>query len=611
MSNPTQIEILPTSVVDQIAAGEVVERPAHLVKELLENSLDAGSTDISVEFSEGGRELTIVDNGTGISPKDLPKALARHATSKIRLSDDLWSLKTFGFRGEALASIAAVSRLSLSSKAKDGDGARLESEFGNIAGTETVGHAQGTRVQVSQLFANVPARLKFLRSQAAESGQIKSVLKALALAHPSVTFRVTQDGESVFLWPQTVSRLERAKQIFQVQNLYEGTAEREGVRAYAVFSDPHTTVKSSKQIWLFAQNRWIQDRSLQAAVMEAHRNLLMHGEYPLAAVWVEVDPAQIDVNIHPTKSQVKFLQPSLAFRAVQASLRDTLEKAPWIQQQSSSGTKPPSAPFFSSRAPVRDYSPNPSLNDIGSLKFSDVVYSRPQESFLSDHESIQFKQKLNISNQPSEISTQMPSSIVDSAKGYWSSLQVLGQAGLTYLICQSQEGIVFVDQHAAHERVLFERLMSAWRGQKMEVQEFLFPVAIDLTPEKLEGLMKAESDIQKLGITIEALGPATVGVRAAPAMLKESALASSLDKTAQEILDHGGSFQVEKLIGDLCALMACHSAIRAGQAQSVPEMKALLEQMDEFALSSFCPHGRPVSVNYSFHRLERDFGRIV
>jgi len=578
------IEILASEVVDQIAAGEVVERPAHLVKELLENSLDAGSTDISVEFSEGGREVTVVDNGQGISAEDLSKALARHATSKIRQSDDLWKLSTFGFRGEALASIAAVSKLSLSSKSISSEsGARIISEFGRINSSEGVGHTQGTRIQISDLFGNMPARLKFLKSASAETSQIKTVIKAMALSHPQVSFRVTQDRELISLWPKVATKLERAQQIFEMQELFEGSAERDGVKASAIFASPSNTVKSSRQIWMFAQNRWIQDRSLQAAVMEAYRNLLMHGEYPIAAVWVETDPAEIDVNIHPSKSQVKFANSSLAFRAVQASVRDTLEKAPWIPKSLSENVG----------QAIQSYSQQQPQPVIEPLKFADQEFSR-----------IQFKQKSHFV-EPASVAP-MP-----QKTGHWSSMQVLGQADLTYLIGQTDKAVVFVDQHAAHERVMFEKLMSAWRGQPVDVQDFLFPLAMDLSMDKMEVLLRCSADLQKLGIEIESLGPATLGIRSAPAALKESALVTALEKMSQEILDHGGSYQIEKTIADLCASMACHSAIRAGQAQTTEEMQALLQQMDEFPLSSFCPHGRPVSVEYPFSKLERDFGRIV
>jgi len=617
------IQILPPEVVDQIAAGEVVERPSHLVKELVENSIDAGATSVTVEFSEGGRFVKVKDNGKGIPPEQLPKALERFATSKISKSEDLWKLNTFGFRGEALASIAAVSKLNLTSRPPGAEKAhQLLSEFGKKTTVDPVGGSEGTTITIQELFNNVPARLKFLKSDAAEGTQIKTTLKALALAHHDVEFRVYEKNELVFFWPACKSRRDRVEQILDIKPMYEGRAERENVTAYAVFADPHQVAKTAKNVWLFAQNRWVQDRSMQAAVMEAYRNLLMHGEYPIAVVWVEVDPEYIDVNIHPTKSQVKFHNPSLAFRAVQAALRDTLEKAPWVPAAAKMpiGNPTPMAMALESVQSVPQVQSSFAGQDFQVTQFQKKDFPlqmAAQQAELRKEalEEIQKKDQENpfvrtvpAAPAPAAIA---PVSTSTASTGYWSSLEVLGQANLTYIICQHRDKLVFVDQHAAHERVVFERLMSAWRGGKMEVQEFLFPLAIDLTPDKVEALQNLFADLEKLGVYVEVLGPTTVGVKAAPTLIKESVLSSVLDKMATEALDLGGSFRMEKVVGDICATMACHSVVRAGQALSIEQMKNLLAEMDDFPLSSFCPHGRPVSVEYPYAKLEKDFGRIV
>ncbi|MEZ0391535.1 MAG: DNA mismatch repair endonuclease MutL [Pseudobdellovibrionaceae bacterium] len=594
------IQTLSSEVIDQIAAGEVVERPAHLVKELVENSLDAGATQISIEFADGGRYVKVSDNGSGIDEKELEKALDRHATSKISLSDDLWKIKSFGFRGEALASIAAVSKLTLISKTSgQKTAARLVSEFGRRTSVEAIGGSAGTSVVIEKLFENVPARLKFLKSASAEGSRIKMALKALALAHPQVEMKITQDGQLISYWGACETRLQRVQQVLEVENLFEGTAERGSVKATAVFADPKTVQKTAKDLWFFAQNRWIQDRSLQAAVMEAYRHLLMHGEYPIAVVWVETDPSEIDVNIHPTKSQVKFADPSMAFRAVQASIRDVLEKAPWLP---SAKNESQASPGWTEN-PVEQATLNFSQEDLGRTQFSQKSWT-----LQSPSTSTSTATSAAISRADSKPTSQ---SEMPSKGGYWSNLQVLAQSNLTYIVTQNKEGIVFVDQHAAHERILFEKLMQAWQGGKIEVQESLFPLAVDLSSEKVEALMKEKEAFAKLGIQLEMLGPETVGVKSAPAILKESALHQILEKTSHELVEQSGSHFLERKIGDLLATMACHSAIRAGQALSAEEMRALLEQMDEFPLSSFCPHGRPVSIDYPFHRLEKDFGRTV
>lgn len=632
----SDIRVLSPEVVDQIAAGEVVERPAHLVKELVENSIDAKATRVHVEFFDGGRIVKVIDNGKGMSPQDLPKSLERFATSKISKTDDLWKLSTFGFRGEALASIAAVSKITLTSRREGDEQAhQLISEYGKKKEIDKVGGSQGTTILMENLFENTPARLKFLKSDAAENTAIKTTLKAMALSHFDVEFRVQENGKLVHFWPACKTRKDRVEQILEIKPLYEGEAVRENVKAYAVFADPHNVAKTARQMWFFAQNRWIQDRSLQAAVNEAYRSLLMHGEYPIAAVWVEVDADCVDVNIHPTKSQVKFQNPSLAFRAVAGALRSTLEQAPWLPKAAgaSAANAHLSADFqagdfnthfksteglanFATQSAPRE---NLSFQDssLGVTQFQKKDFSFPKQNLNSasilNQPKVDYQilaQSASLREEQSRQDFATPENKPE-ARGYWSSLEVLGQANLTYIVTQNREKIVFVDQHAAHERVAFERLMSAWTGGKIDIQDFLFPLAIDMSPEKVEALLTLTKDIERLGVHIEPLGPGTVGVKAAPLFIKDSVLGNVLDRMAGEIVEQGGSYSLERAVGDICATMACHSVVRAGQALSIEQMKTLLHEMDQFPLSSFCPHGRPVSVEYPFYKLEKDFGRIV
>lgn len=631
MSN---IHVLSPEVVDQIAAGEVVERPAHLVKELVENSIDAKATRVHVEFFDGGRIVKVIDNGKGMSPDDLPKSLERFATSKISKTDDLWKLKTFGFRGEALASIAAVSKITLTSRREGDEQAhQLVSEYGKKRDIDKVGGSQGTTILMENLFDNTPARLKFLKSDAAENTAIKTTLKAMALSHFDVEFRIQENGKLMNFWPACQSRKDRVEQILEIKPMYEGEAVRENVRAYAVFADPHNVAKTARNIWMFAQNRWIQDRSLQAAVNEAYRSLLMHGEYPIAAVWVEVDPDCVDVNIHPTKSQVKFQNPSLAFRAVAGALRSTLEQAPWIPKTASSSAassmlsedfksldfkSTEGLPNFANQSMPKE---NLSFQDasLGVTQFQKKDFSfptslnQPKIDYQTLAQAAESRQDFAgplAASQDAGINSGADSK-ASEIRGYWSSLEVLGQANLTYIVTQNREKIVFVDQHAAHERVAFERLMNAWKGGKIDIQDFLFPLAIDMSPEKVEALLTLATEMERLGVFIEPLGPGTIGVKAAPLFIKDSILGNVLDRMAGEVVEQGGSYSLERAVGDICATMACHSVVRAGQALSIDQMKTLLREMDQFPLSSFCPHGRPVSVEYPFYKLEKDFGRIV
>ena len=582
------IQVLSSEIINQIAAGEVVERPSHLVKELIENSLDAGSDQISIEISEGGRFIRVQDNGNGILSADLDKALQRHATSKITRTDDLWNLHTFGFRGEALASAAAVSRMTLkSTESGEKNSSQIESNFGVISEIKPSAPSSGTEIKIENLFENVPARLKFLKSESSEVTQIKAVVKALALAQPQVEFRLTSNGQLQLFYPKRSERIARVCDVLEKKEFFEAVESHSGFNCHIVFSSPHEVAKTSRQIWIFAQNRWVQDRALQAAVTDAYRSLLMHGEYPHVVVWLDCKPDEIDVNIHPTKSPVKFQDASSAFRIVHSTLRRALEKAPWVGNYS-----PPADQHVQRQWPVV---PAPSL------KFSDHSFSNTQ--FKNKDFKISTDQLAKLKIETSDIRS-------EPTGGYWSSLQVLAQANLTYIVCQKEDRLVFVDQHAAHERVVFESLMKSWKAGYFEIQNYLFPLAIDLSEDKVEALLNFKDDIVKLGFTIERLGPESIGINSAPVLIKDSSLPLVFDKMAFELLNNGGSFAIEKKISDFFATMACHSVVRAGQSLSVAQMTELLISMDQFALSSFCPHGRPVSVDKSFLELEKLFGRI-
>lgn len=631
-----EIVLLPPQVVDQIAAGEVVERPAHLVKELVENSIDAGATIVEVEFSEGGRQVRVTDNGSGISRDSLGLALARHATSKISKADDLWNLASFGFRGEALASIAAVSRLTLFSKTRDADQAyRIQCEFGALGPVEPAAGNNGTTVVVEDLFQNVPARLKFLKSEGAETAQIRSALKNLALVHADVEMRVRVGGKLENVWPATGSELERAKVILAEPELFEafaadGSVDQPGYQARVIFASPHKVNKTSKQILIFSQNRSVVDRSLQAAVIDAFRGLLMHGEFPTAVVMLRVPPDEVDVNIHPTKSQVKFRDPQTAFRAVHRTLRHALESAPWAKRSAPSGLASVASrdeaaetrrtltvaeltrPYSSSREVERQ----PSLINAGTSLTDNLSLAGFAVAARSRIDALAARSRADFNEEPSRTEHSVASECDHAAQafglgGVWSQHQVIGQVALTYIVLQSSDRMILVDQHAAHERVAYERLMRAFSKNAPAVQPLLVPAIVELESEPLENLLRSSHELEKLGVSVDAIGPHAVQIRAIPAGVSIKAVSQAVLKFAEEITERGGSFAVEKAISDVCASMACHSVVRAGQSLTMEQMRELLVQMDEFPLSGFCPHGRTVSVEIPFAKLERDFGRIV
>ena len=493
------IQILAPDVVDRIAAGEVLERPANLIKELLENSIDAGATEVEVAFDKGGRDVVIRDNGSGMSSADLKMALKRHATSKITASEDLYRLHSFGFRGEALASVAAVSRVHLTSRPPGAEqGARLSADFGRAEDPVPVSAQTGTEVRVQDLFENVPARLRFLKSESAEHAQIKTTLKAMALAHPEVGVRVRCRGELIFHWAAGQSFLERALEILPVKRLFAGEATVEGVTADVLVGSPDETVRLNRNVWLFVQGRWVQDRGLTAAVMEAHRNLLMHGEYPVAAVRLTLAPEEVDVNVHPTKAQVRFRDPSLAFRAVCRAVRGVLERAPWLDGAAAR----PVAPLTAPEPPPPSSSYEAGAATLTTLGFSAPEFDRVQFSGKSFPLAQTFQAPA-----PAAAPTPAPTPQVFK----WADLQVVGQLNHTYLVAQSAEAFYLVDQHAAHERVMFERLMTAFREGRMDVQNLLLPLVFDFSLEEVEALHAHRDEVEKLGLSVERMGPGKHG----------------------------------------------------------------------------------------------------
>ncbi len=586
-----EIEVLAPDVIDQIAAGEVLERPANLVKELIENSLDAGADEIEVEFDQGGRAVTVSDNGRGMTPENLQRAPLRHATSKIRLSQDLFRLSTFGFRGEALSSVAGVSELSIVSRPQGAEGYRLDGNFGQFAEPAAVSAKPGTEVRVRDLFANVPARLAFMKSESVEHTQIKNVLKAFALAREDVSIRARSKGELLFHWPKGVSFTERATQVLQTR-FYQGQGELGSVRVEALVSSPQDTQAVNRNMWFFVQGRWVQDRSLNAAVLEAYRNLLMHGEFPSVVIRVRLAPEDVDVNVHPTKAQVKFREPQTVFRAVSRTIRSILEKAPWLGE----GVAPDSGETLLNSEPV------PTTEKFAAPEFDQLQYSHKVFPIAQVRESL-----------ASYKAGSTDTTAADTKPRFrWADLQVVGQVHLTYIVAQSAESLYLIDQHASHERVVFERLMASFRAGQMDIQNLLLPLVIDLPEADIQTLMREKNALEKIGLIVDRMGPQSLAVQAIPSLISENSVAEALKKAAYELGEHGGDgpAALERLIGDLFATMACHSVVRAGQPLSVEQMHQLLKQMDEFPLSSFCPHGRPVFTQKRFQEIEREFGRI-
>ncbi len=626
------IKILEQDTINKIAAGEIIERPASIVKELLENSADSGADRIEVDFDGGGKSyIRVKDNGSGIPAEELPLALEPHATSKINSIDDLNFVKTFGFRGEALASMAAVSELTILSSPKDekgkSAGASVHSSGGKIAEVKPAAPIGGTEVIIKNLFFNVPARYKFLKSEAAETTALKKTFKSFALSNPSIALTLKQNHQVIEHWPaqdffkRSLGILKLAETDAIYFNHSEGALKLE-----AVLGLPERSLATQQSLYVFVQGRHVSDKTIQHAVFEGYRNLIMQNQYPQAVISLWVDPQNVDVNIHPTKAQVKFTDSSTIFRFISSTIRQGLEEkyssskhdgeaSPQLfgakvlpgQNLEMSGQEM-SMFEFSNLEGVKnsDYRNKMKLSEQASLVQDAVTqYNKRYLAFNQGNEEIRTYSNGPLSTSPNESQ--------GKSSSRWSALQLIGQFANTYLVTQSHETLVMVDQHAAHERVLFEKFKLNHEGRKAEKQIQLIEELIELSPETVEALVKAEMlrILDDVGFEISQRGLSTIGIATRPVLLLDVSLKPLFERLGEQVQEMGSKSVLSDLVGDIIASMACHGAIRAGRVLTLDEMQALLNQMDEFSFSSFCPHGRPVSVKFSLYEIEKLFKRIV
>ncbi len=573
------IAVLPDEVAVKIAAGEVVERPASVVKELVENALDAGAKTIKVEVREGGRRMMrVADDGTGIPAAEVELAFARHSTSKLSSTADLNHIATLGFRGEALASIAAVARVTMLTRTQgEGKGTLIRLEGGKVVRRESRGAPQGTIVTVENLFHNVPARLKFLRQAATEASHIGDLVAHYALAYPHLRFQLIKDGRLSFQSTGSgelsdvliqVYGLETARQMLKVAN-DEQQRTGAGVQVSGYVSPPSLHRSGRGYLTFFVNRRWVQDRLLSKAVLEAYHTLLPTGRYPLVILNVGVDYDQVDVNVHPTKSEIRFLKTNDVFSAVQRTVRRALTESTPIPIASVPTTRPETTRF-------RDFErgPGPPGGQAAQL-------------------ALEIQRTADIPA-PQPLPTKLP------------MLRVLGQIGQTYIIAEGPDGMYLIDQHAAHERVLFERLKAARAQRDTSGQPLLTPLTLDLPPRQATILSSHLEELAGLGFEIEPFGGETFLVRAVPAMLVEGDIAQAVADLVDELAEGGA---IEAIEEKALITLVCHSAVRAGKTLSLQEMRDLIRQLEETSQPHTCPHGRPTMIHLSAENLARQFGR--
>ncbi|MCB9729288.1 MAG: DNA mismatch repair endonuclease MutL [Deltaproteobacteria bacterium] len=596
MTQGPRIAVLPPALANQIAAGEVVERPASVVKELVENALDAGATTIFVDVEEGGRRLIrVVDDGHGMSREDAVLAVERHATSKIHTVEDLQAIGTLGFRGEALPSIASVSRFCLATRtAEDGVGTELRVDGGSAPAVRDIGGPVGTRIEVADLFHVVPARLKFLKRTATEMGHIHALIADTALGNPHVHLRLGHNGRVGVDHPSAPSLKHR---IFQVlgrqttEHLYEVRLDGP-VRVLGFISDPTFQSPTARGVHTFVNGRPIRDRVVQHAVVSAYGNLLERGRHPHAVLYLWVPPDELDVNVHPAKAEVRFVRPGEVHEAIVRACRETLRATPWVSANPN--------PLY---APPRPLAPMP-LGETRATPLPMDAWGLARDPAASAPRPPGDPASPEPAPQPSELDFRP-----GQRAAVFSRLRVIGQADRTWLICEDREGLVIIDQHAAHERVGYERIKAGYCTARLARQQLLFPLQIELSASEATSLTDHRDALDRLGFAMEPFGGNTWQVTAVPALLAKSDVEGLVRDLITELCDIGRSSLGEAQLDLLFATMACHTVVRAGDRLNNEEIRALLEAMDDVDLGANCPHGRPVLVNVPFADLERRMHR--
>ena len=621
----SRIQQLSPSVINKIAAGEVIERPASVVKELLENSVDALSSRIEVEVEQGGAELIrIVDDGEGIHADDIELSISSHATSKIRHADDLFSVQTMGFRGEALASISEVSHFKLRSKQRGAEvGTELEVVGGDVRSNRACGCPDGTQIDVRQLFFNTPVRRKFLKRQATEFGHISEQFTRIALANPNLHMVLRHNGKTVYELPATHQLAERLERFFGselAEHLIYVEGEMEGVRVWGYVGHPSQHKGTRKGQYLFLNGRWIQDRSLQHAINEAYRGLVMIGRHPVAFLFLELSADQIDVNVHPTKSEVRFLDSQTLFRLILSTIRNQFlsmdldsrlsvdqlseeavasegprevqrDLSEWVDQLKSPSSLPGSIPEFKAYPPLTTQE-----------QFeSGQLLPRPEQK--SQTEEFTTSGSISQTGSAEEIA---PPESTPSVPVEIRAMQVHD----CYLVVETTDGITVIDQHALHERIMYEQLRRRVLSGNVEIQRLLMPITVDLSSRESQTLLDNADLLAELGLVLEDFGGSTVALTGYPTLMAKADPKTLLRDMVDLLESSARKLERRDLIDSLLHMMSCKAAIKAGQRLSFEEMESLLSQRHLCDDHHHCPHGRPTALKLSRAELDRQFGRL-
>ena len=599
---------LSETLVNQIAAGEVIERPASAVKELVENAIDAGATRIEIATAGGGKSLVrVVDDGSGMSPEDLALAVKRHCTSKI--VDSLVDIRSLGFRGEALPSIGSVARLSVKSRRRDGSGGHeIRLAAGVAEAVRPAACNPGTVVEVRDLFFATPARLKFMKGERAEAGAIAEVVKRMAIAFPGIRFVLSGSDRSTLDYPATGSdRLARIGQVLGrdfVDNAIEIAAEREEVRLTGFCGLPTFNRANSLHQYAFVNGRPVQDKLVWSALRGAYSDTMPRGRYPVAVLAIELDPALVDVNVHPAKADVRFRDPGLVRGLIVGAIRQALARdgdrasslgASGMAEafRSGGGGAQPGQPYRAATAADYDARTSP---------------FRPLER-APVHAAGGFSEGAQAAFETAAF----PSGRSEEAEDAGHARHPLGAARAqlheNYIVAQTEDGLVIVDQHAAHERLVYQTMKAALHAGRVPSQALLVPEIVDMPEEDCDRLMRHADDLARLGLSVERFGPGAVAVRETPAMLGQLDAAGLVRQLADEIAEWNDASGLAARLDHVAATMACHGSVRSGRRLRGEEMNALLRQMEATPGSGQCNHGRPTYIELKLNDIERLFGR--
>jgi DNA mismatch repair protein MutL len=599
------IQVLPDHVVAQIAAGEVVERPASVVKELVENALDAGAGHIRVSITgDGRRMIRISDDGSGIMSGEVEVAFARHATSKLNSVDDLAVIRTLGFRGEALASIASVSELSVTTRhASESMGTTLRIEGSRLIQRRSVGAPAGTVISVENLFYNTPARLKFLKSESTEKRQISTVILRYAMAYPQVRFVLEQDGREIFRSSGsgqladvlvTALGLDEFKNMIEVQGQTIESEDGLAITVSGFASAPRLNRADRSRITLFVNGRWIQDTSLTYAVIQAYHTLLMTGRFPVAVLMIELPPSEVDVNVHPTKAEVRFRNADAVFSAIQRAVRRAvIDQAQTPMLRSAGYTRTLSDHHNDSWSSERDS--NGRQMSMGLPLESPGGHARRGNALPLEEDA--------------DLDTIPEGPQGPARPRTLPMLRVVGQVGASYIVAEGPAGLYLVDQHAAHERILYEQFMEEYAREQQMSQHTLAAQSLQLSPSEARLIEDNLDVLSAVGFVLEPFGPNTFVIRSVPALLADADPLEVVSAIVDDLTlgNKPGHASVE----DKIVLRVCKSAaVKAGQILSNEEMQALIRQLERCQSPLTCPHGRPTMIHLSSDQLAHEFGRI-